>query len=192
MSNGTMIVKRDGKKEHLNIDKIHKVVMHACEGLAGVSASQIEMNANLQFYDGMSTSEIQEVLVRSANDLISLDTPNYQYAAARLLSYGVNKQVFGQFEACSFKEMIQRNIERGVYDPEILDLYSDEEIDRLDSYLHHKRDENFTYAGLRQVVDKYLCQDRSSGEIFEAARTYSRKLKAWHDSGERAVEVWMG
>jgi len=167
MSNGTMIVKRDGKKEHLNIDKIHKVVMHACEGLAGVSASQIEMNANIQFYDGMSTNEIQEVLVRSANDLISLDTPNYQYAAARLLSYGVNKQVFGQFEACSFKEMIQRNIERGVYDAEILDLYSNEEIDRLDSYLHHKRDENFTYAGLRQVVDKYLVQDRSSGEIFE-------------------------
>jgi ribonucleoside-diphosphate reductase alpha chain len=167
MSNGTMIVKRDGKKEHLNIDKIHKVVMHACEGLAGVSASQIEMNANIQFYDGMSTNEIQEVLVRSANDLISLDTPNYQYAAARLLSYGVNKQVFGQFEACSFKEMIQRNIERGVYDAEILDLYSSEEIDRLDSYLHHKRDENFTYAGLRQVVDKYLVQDRSSGEIFE-------------------------
>jgi len=162
-----MIVKRDGKKEHLNIDKIHKVVMHACEGLAGVSASQIEMNANIQFYDGMSTNEIQEVLVRSANDLISLDTPNYQYAAARLLSYGVNKQVFGQFEACSFKEMIQRNIERGVYDAEILDLYSNEEIDRLDSYLHHKRDENFTYAGLRQVVDKYLVQDRSSGEIFE-------------------------
>jgi len=178
MSNGTMIVKRDGKKEHLNIDKIHKVVMHACEGLAGVSASQIEMNANIQFYDGMSTNEIQEVLVRSANDLISLDTPNYQYAAARLLSYGVNKQVFGQFEACSFKEMIQRNIERGVYDAEILDLYSNEEIDRLDSYLHHKRDENFTYAGLRQVVDKYLVQDRSSGEIFETPQFMYKMIAA--------------
>ena len=167
MSNGTMIVKRDGTKEHLNIDKIHKVVEHACEGLAGVSSSQIEMNANIQFYNDMSTNEIQEVLVRSANDLISLDAPNYQYAAARLLSYGVNKQVFGQFEACSFKEMIDRNIERGVYDAEILEKYTAEEIEKLDSYIHHKRDENFTYAGLRQVVDKYLVQDRSSGEIFE-------------------------
>jgi len=167
MSNGIMIVKRDGGKEHINIDKIHKVVMHACEGLAGVSASQIEMNANLQFYDGMSTAEIQEVLVRSANDLISLDAPNYQYAAARLLSYGTNKQVFGEYEPISLYQMIEKNIERGVYDKEILEKYSAEEIDRLDSYIHHKRDENFTYAGLRQVVDKYLCQDRSSGEIFE-------------------------
>jgi len=167
MSNGIHIVKRNGDKEPLNIDKIHKVVMHACEGLAGVSSSQIEMNANIQFYDEMSTDEIQEILVRSANDLISLDNANYQYAAARLLSYGVNKQVFGRYEAVSLREMVQKNIERGVYDPEILEKYTPEELDRLDSYIHHKRDENFTYAGLRQVVDKYLCQDRSSNEIFE-------------------------
>ena len=162
-----MIVKRDGTKEHLNIDKIHKVVEHACEGLAGVSSSLIEMNANIQFFDGMTTNEIQEVLVRSANDLISLDNPNYQFAAARLLSYGVNKQVFGEYKPISLFEMIQKNIDRGVYDPEILEKYTDDELARLDSYIHHKRDENFTYAGLRQVVDKYLCQDRSSGEIFE-------------------------
>ena len=167
MSNETMIIKRDGSKEHLNIDKIHKVVMHACEGLAGVSASQIEMNANIQFYDGMSTQEIQEVLIRSANDLINLDTPNYQYAAARLLAYTLNKQVFGEFNAISFLNMIEKNIERGVYDPSILQMYTKEELATLDSYIKHKRDENFTYAGLRQVVDKYLVQDRSSDEIFE-------------------------
>jgi len=167
MSNGIHIVKRNGAKEPINIEKIHKVVEFACEGLAGVSSSQIEMNANLQFYDGMSTSEIQEIMIRSANDLISLENPNYQYAAARLLSYGVNKDVFGQYEPISLLDMIKLNIERGVYDPEILELYSPEEIERLDSYIHHKRDENFTYAGLRQVVDKYLCQDRSSGQIFE-------------------------
>ena len=85
MSNGIHIVKRNGAKEPINIEKIHKVVEFACEGLAGVSSSQIEMNANLQFYDGMSTSEIQEIMIRSANDLISLENPNYQYAAARLL-----------------------------------------------------------------------------------------------------------
>ena len=167
MANGLMIVKRDGTKEHLNIDKIHKVVEHACEGLAGVSSSQIEMNANIQFYDGMSTNEIQEVLVRSANDLISLDTPNYQYAAARLLSYGVNKMVFGEYNAITLQQNIDKNIERGVYDSEILEKYTAEEIATLDTYIRHKRDENFTYAGLRQVVDKYLVQDRSSGEIFE-------------------------
>ncbi|MDB4257113.1 ribonucleoside-diphosphate reductase subunit alpha [bacterium] len=167
MANGTMIIKRDGTKEHLNIDKIHKVVEHACEGLAGVSSSQIEMNANIQFYDGMTTNEIQEVLVRSANDLISLDTPNYQYAAARLLCYSVNKMVFGEYNAITLQKNIERNIERNVYDPSILDVYTADEIAMLDSYIKHKRDENFTYAGLRQVVDKYLCQDRSSGEIFE-------------------------
>ena len=167
MTNGTMIVKRTGKKEPLNIEKIHKVVMFACEGLAGVSASQIEMNSNLQFYDGMSTSEIQEILIRSANDLITLDSPNYQYAAARLLSYGINKQVFGEYKNIPFKEMIEKNIERGVYDPAIFESYTIDEINSLDSYIRHKRDENFTYAGLRQVADKYLVQDRSSGEIFE-------------------------
>jgi len=167
MSNGTMIVKRNGQREHLNIEKIHKVVAFACENLAGVSASQIEMNANLQFYDGMSTAEIQEIMIRSANDLISLEAPNYQYAASRLLSYGLYKEVFGQFEAKSFLEMIKLNIERGVYDPAILEYYDEDEINRMDTYIHHKRDENFTYAGLRQVVDKYLVQDRSSGEIFE-------------------------
>ena len=167
MSNGIHIVKRNGTKEPININKIHKVVEFACEGLAGVSSSQIEMNANLQFYDGMSTSEIQEIMIRSANDLISLDNPNYQFAAARLLSYGVNKDVFGKYEPCSLREMIDKNIERGVYDSEILEKYTDEEIESLDSYIKHRRDENFTYAGMRQVVDKYLCQDRSSGEIFE-------------------------
>ena len=112
MSNEINIVKRNGERTSLNIDKIHKVVMHACEGLAGVSSSQIEMNANLQFYDGMTTAEIQEVLVRSANDLISLDAPNYQYAAARLLGYGVNKQVFGKYENIPFIDISKKTFEK--------------------------------------------------------------------------------
>ena len=167
MTNGTMIIKRDGTKEHLNIDKIHKVVMFACEGLAGVSASQIEMNANIQFTDGMTTKEIQEILIKSANDLISLEFPNYQYAAARLLLYGTYKEIFGEYKTLSLLDVIKNNIKNGVYDPAILESYTEDEIAKLDSYIHHKRDENFTYAGLRQVVDKYLCQDRSSGELFE-------------------------
>jgi len=167
MNRDILIIKRDGSREPLDIEKIHFVVENACNGLAGVSSSQVEMNANIQFYNGMSTGEIQEVLIRSASDLISLEAPNYQYAAARLLSYGLYKQVNGQYESMSLQEIIEKNIQKGVYDKSILDLYSTEEIEKLNSYIHHKRDENFTYAGLRQVVDKYLVQDRSSGEIFE-------------------------
>jgi ribonucleoside-diphosphate reductase alpha chain len=167
MSNVIHIVKRHGDKVPLNIDKIHFVVEEACKGLAGASSSQIEMNANLQFYDGMTTTEIQEILVRSANDLISLDNPNYQYAAARLLSYGINKEVFGHYKPIPLLQIIHQNIKKELYDPEILEKYTVEEIERLDSHINHSRDENFTYAGLRQVVDKYLIQDRSTGELFE-------------------------
>jgi len=167
MSNNIQIIKRNGCKEFINIEKIHKVVEHACEGLSGVSSSQIEMNANIQFYDGMSTQEIQEILIKSASDLISLESPNYQYASARLLLYGLYKEVFGQFKAVPLKQLIDRNIELGVYDSDFLNYYSDAEIKKLDSYMNHRRDENFTYAGLRQITDKYLCQDRSSGEYFE-------------------------
>ena len=127
MSNGIHIVKRTGEREPININKIHKVVEHACEGLAGVSSSQIEMNANIQFYDQMSSNEIQEILVRSANDLISLDNPNYQYAAARLLTYGLYKQVFKKFLAIPLKDIIKSNIDRGLYDPAILESYTSEE-----------------------------------------------------------------
>jgi ribonucleoside-diphosphate reductase alpha chain len=161
------IIKRTGDKEPLNIDKIHKVVEFACDELAGVSSSQIEMNANLQFYNGMTTKEIQEILIRSANDLISLEHPNYQYAAARLLLYSTYKEVFGDYVTIPLKNLIQKNIDRKVYDEEILELYTDEELHKLNTYITHKRDENFTYAGLRQVVDKYLCQDRSNGELYE-------------------------
>ena len=168
MKSDLNIVKRNGERVRLDIQKIHKVVNFACEGLAGVSSSLIQMNAGIQFADGMTTSQIQDLLVRSANDLISLEAPNYQYAASRLLLYGVYKEVFGGFEKISLYEMAKQNVKRGVYDSAILESYTEEEFARLDSYIHHKRDENFTYAGLRQVVDKYLCQDRSNGELFES------------------------
>jgi ribonucleoside-diphosphate reductase alpha chain len=173
-----MIVKRDGTKENLNIDKIHFVVEEACKNLAGVSSSQIEMNANLQFYDGMTTEEIQQILIRSANDLISLDVPNYQTAAARLLSYSVNKQVFGEYKAFPLQKIIDLNIERKVYDPEFLNYYDADEIAKLDSFICHARDEYFTYAGMRQVVDKYLCQDRSNNQLFETPQVMYMMIAA--------------
>ena len=167
MTQEILITKRNGEKERLNLDKIHFVVEQACEDLAGVSASQIEMNADLQFVDGMTTQQIQEVLIKSANDLISLENPNYQFAAARLLLYGLQKQVYGRYEHISLVNIIDKNIERGVYDPAIKQKYTQTELKKMNTWIKHDRNEDFTYAGLRQVVDKYLCQDRSSGQIYE-------------------------
>lgn len=161
------VVKRNGSKEPLNLEKLHKMTFEACEGLSSVSASQIEMNSGIQFYDGVSTKDIQDILVKSAADLISLDTPNYQFAAARLLLFALRKEVMGHFDYISLPEMINRNIKNGVYDESILEWYTAKEIEKIDSYIKHQRDFEFTYAGLRQVVDKYLVQDRSSGQIYE-------------------------
>ena len=163
------VVKRDGQSEPLNLDKIHVMVEHACNGLAGVSESQVEMNAGLQFFDGIKTSDIQEILVRSANDLISLEAPNYQFVAARLLLFSLRKAVYNGHPDGHppLKEHVEKCIERGVYDRTILAKYTDEEWEKLSSFMDHERDYLFTYAGIRQVVDKYLVQDRSSGEVYE-------------------------
>ena len=161
------VLKRDGRLEPLDIDKIHFVVEEACEGLSGVSSSQIEINANIQFYDGITTKDIQHVLVKSANDLITLENPNYQYAAARLLSYDVRKEAHGQYEYIPLLKLILRNIKLGVYDRTIIEKYHKSEIKKFNTWIKRDRDLEFTYAGLRQVVDKYLVQDRSSGEIYE-------------------------
>ena len=169
MSNGTKVVKRDKSIEPLNLEKIHVMVELACKNLAGVSASQVEINSGIQFYDGITTREIQEILIRSASDLIDLDHPNYQFVAARLLLYSVRKQVFFRLhELPTVYEHTQRCVEKGIYDPEILDLYTEEEFAKLESFIDHGRDYLFTYAGLRQVTDKYLVQDRSTGEIYES------------------------
>ena len=170
--NGLSIVKRDGSKEKLNLDKIHKMVEAACKGINGVSASQVEMSSNLSFYDGMSTQEIQDTLVKTSSDLISLETPNYQYVASRLLLFAIRKDVFNTKWKDSkiyppLKDIVDRNIEHGVYDKNLKDYYDDKEWDKLNSYLNHNRDMLFAYAGLRQVVDKYLVQDRSSGKLYE-------------------------
>ena len=166
-SSTIQVQKRDGRQESLDINKIHFVVEEACEGLTGVSSSQIEMNANIQFYDGMSTKDIQNVLVRSANDLISLEAPNYQYAAARLLSYDIRKEAHGQYEYIPLLKLILRNVKLGVYDKGIVEKYTKTEIKKFNTWIKRERDLKFTYAGLRQICDKYLVQDRSSGAIYE-------------------------
>ena len=168
MTNGTKVKKRDGRIESLNLDKMHLMVEEACGGLAGVSASQVEMTSGIQFYDGITTAEIQEILIRSASDLIDLDHPNYQFVAARLLLFAVRKQIYGKMrELPHLEEHIYTCVSQEVYDNEIFAKYSKEEIDRANSYIDHNRDFLFTYAGLRQVVDKYLVQDRSNGGVYE-------------------------
>ena len=163
------VKKRNGRGlEPLDIQKIHSMVHYACENLAGVSESQVEMTSGLQFYDGMSTDEIQQILIKSASDLISLDAPNYQYVAARLLLFSLRKSLHHRlWEHPTLLEHAKKCIDKGVYDKEILVWYTEEELDEMNSYIKHERDYLFSYAGLRQVVDKYLVQDRSTGEIFE-------------------------
>ena len=168
MSNGIKVTKRDGNVQSLDLEKMHIMVSEACEGLTGVSASQIEMQSGIQFYDGITTSEIQEILIRSASDLICLDNPNYQYAAARLLLFSIRKQIFGRTkELPNLFCHTTSCVDSGVYDCDIIQKYNYSEFDDLNNYIDHDRDFIFTYAGLRQVVDKYLVQDRSTGKIYE-------------------------
>ena len=163
------VVKRRGKTEELNLEKVHNMVEEACEGLSGVSASQVEIQSNLQFYDGIKTEDIQEILVRSASDLIDLEHPNYQYVAARLLSVSLRKKLFGRERKHPhiFKHLLG-GARKNIYDNTLLNAYNDIEWDRINNYIDYDRDNQFTYAGLRQVVDKYLVQDRSTGEIYES------------------------
>lgn len=168
MSNGTKVKKRDGRIESLELDKIHLMVEEACKGLSGVSASQVEMQSGIQFYDGITTGEIQEILIRAASDLINLDHPNYQFVAARLLLFAVRKQLYGKMKKIpTLSEHIHTCVDAEVYDSDILNKYTEEEIERVNEYIDHGRDFLFTYAGLRQVVDKYLVQDRSTGNVYE-------------------------
>jgi ribonucleoside-diphosphate reductase alpha chain len=168
MSNGTKVIKRNGSVERLDLDKIHVMVEEACEGLSGVSASQVEMQSGIQFYDGITTTEIQEILIRSASDLIDLDHPNYQYVAARLLLFSLRKSLYGKMrELPHLQSHIDQCVGNEVYDKEILTKYNKEEIEKVNIFIDHDRDYLFTYAGLRQVVDKYLVQDRSTGGVYE-------------------------
>lgn len=169
MSNGTTVKKRNGRgTEPLNLEKMHKMVEEACKGIAGVSASQVEIQSGIQFYDGITTAEIQEILIKSASDLIDLENPNYQYVAARLLLFSLRKSLYGKIrEMPHLESQIMGCTSFDVYDKEIFTKYSKEEIDKANGFLDHDRDFLFTYAGLRQVVDKYLVQDRSTGQAYE-------------------------
>ena len=161
------VTKRDGQKEPLDIEKLHKVVFHACENITGVSPSEVEIKSQISFANGMTTKEIQETLIKAAADLISEETPNYQYVGGRLINYALRKEVYGNYEPCAIKDLVQKNIDLGFYDPDLISHYNDEEWQRINNFIKHDRDENLTYVAMEQLRGKYLVQNRVSGQIFE-------------------------
>jgi ribonucleoside-diphosphate reductase alpha chain len=161
------VTKRDGNRESLDIEKMHRVVMWATEGITGVSASEVEIKSHIQFYNGIKTADIQETLIKSAADLISEETPNYQYVAGRLINYHLRKQVYGDYTPWPLIELVMKNVESEFYDAGLVAAYSAEEWNRLNSFVHHERDEQFTYVAMEQWRGKYLVQNRVTGKIFE-------------------------
>lgn len=161
------VTKRDGRSEPFDLEKVHKVLEWATTGISGVSISEIELKANLQLYNGIEAYDIHELLIKSAAELISETTPNYQFVAARLINYKLRKEVYGQYEPSSLVDLIKTNINRGVYDSEILEAYTADELEKLGNYVRHERDDLFTYVGMEQFRGKYLVQDRSTKTIYE-------------------------
>jgi len=161
------ITKRDGNREDLNLEKLHRVVFWATEGINGVSASEVELKSKIQFYNNIKSSEIQEMLIKSAADLITEETPNYQYVAGRLINFHLRKQVYNQFEPWSLLDTVNKNTDRGLYDKDLINYYTEEEWNKLESYIKHDRDMELTYVAMEQLRGKYLAQNRVSGEIYE-------------------------
>ena len=163
----TQVTKRDGLKETLDIEKLHKVVFYACDSITGVSPSEVEIKSQIQFYNGITTKEIQETLIKAAADLISEDTPNYQYVGGRLINYALRKEVYGQYDPFTVKELVQINTDNGFYDEELITQYTDNEWEKINSFVRHDRDESLTYVAMEQLRGKYLVQNRVTGQIFE-------------------------
>jgi len=161
------VTKRDGRREPLDIEKLHKVVFYACEDITGVSPSEVEIKSQIQFFNGMTTKEIQETLIKAAADLILEETPNYQYVGGRLINYALRKEVYGSYEPIHIKALVERNTDLGFYDPDLISYYNDDEWDAINSYIKHDRDENLTYVAMEQLRGKYLVQNRVTGDIFE-------------------------
>ncbi|ASC56710.1 class 1a ribonucleoside-diphosphate reductase subunit alpha [Vibrio vulnificus] len=170
MNQQLTVTKRDGRKENIDLEKLHRVITWAAEGLDNVSVSQVELRAHIQFYDGITTSDIHETIIKSAADLISEETPDYQYLAARLAVFHLRKKAYGQYEPPTLYDHVARLVDMGKYDKHILEDYTKAELDELDAYLDHKRDLDFSYAAVKQLEGKYFVQNRVSGQIYESAQ----------------------
>lgn len=170
MNQSLLVTKRDGSKERINLDKIHRVLDWAAEGLNNVSVSQVELRSHIQFYDGIRTADIHETIIKAAADLISRDAPDYQYLAARLAIFHLRKKAYGQFEPPKLYDHVVKLVEMGKYDKHLLEDYTSEEFAQMDEFIDHWRDMNFSYAAVKQLEGKYLVQNRVSGEIYESAQ----------------------
>lgn len=157
-----MVVKKDGSKEPLSFDKINRMLIYACENLSGVAPSEIAVNMRVKFVDGITTTDIQKIAIRTAVDLITDHTPNYQYVAARLMNIQLRKEVYGQYEPIDFFEQVKKVIGLGFYDDEILQHYTQEEFKNFGNYIDHDRDEEFTCSAMEQFITKYLVKDKST------------------------------
>ncbi len=170
MNQSLLVTKRDGGTERINLDKIHRVLDWAAEGLSNVSISQVELRSHIQFYDGIKTSDIHETIIKAAADLISREAPDYQYLAARLAIFHLRKKAYGQFEPPALFDHVKKMVELGKYDHHLLEDYTEEEFKQMDGFIDHWRDMNFSYAAVKQLEGKYLVQNRVTGEIYESAQ----------------------
>ena len=170
MTQSLFVTKRDGRREALDLDKIHRVITWAAEGLSNVSVSQVELKSHIQFYDGIKSEDIHETIIKAAADLISKDCPDYQYLAARLAVFHLRKKAYGQFEPPHLYDQVVKMVEAKRYDQHILADYSRDELEQMNSFIDHSRDLNFSYAAVKQLEGKYLVQNRVSGEIYESAQ----------------------
>ncbi|GAB6262182.1 class 1a ribonucleoside-diphosphate reductase subunit alpha [Photobacterium sp. R1] len=170
MNQQLTVTKRDGRKERIDLDKIHRVITWAAEGLENVSVSQVELKSHIQFYDGIKTEDIHETIIKAAADLISEESPDYQYLAARLAIFHLRKKAYGQFEPPTLFNHVTNMVDKGKYDKHLLEDYTPEEFTVMDDFIDHWRDMNFSYAAVKQLEGKYLVQNRVSGEIYESAQ----------------------
>jgi len=163
----TFVTKRNGNKEELDIEKLHKVVFFACNDINGVSPSEVEIKSQIQFYNGITSSEIQETLIKSASELISEETPNYQWVAGRLINYHLRKEVYGQYDPIQVIDLVKKNINLGYYDPELLNWYDEQEWERINNFVKHDRDDLLSYVAMEQMRGKYLVQNRVTKTVYE-------------------------
>jgi len=170
MNNNLFVTKRNGSKEPIDLEKIHKVIAWAANGLDNVSVSQVELKSHIQFYDGIKTADIHETIIKSAADLISEETPDYQYLSARLAIFHLRKKAYGQFEPPKLYPHVVKLVEAGKYDEHLLADYTPEEFELLEGFMDHSRDLDFSYAAVKQLEGKYLVQNRVTGEIYESAQ----------------------
>lgn len=183
MQKNLMVTKRDGRREPIDLEKIHRVIIWAAEGLQNVSVSQVELSAHIQFYDGIKTSDIHETLIKSAADLISEEAPDYQYLAARLAIFHLRKRAFGCFEAPDLYTHVRGLVDAQRYDKHLIEDYTQAEFDELNAHIDHSRDMNFSYAAVKQLEGKYLVQNRVTGKVYESPQILYMLVSACLFSG---------